>query len=814
MYRSPLLMALAAMAWLLALPAAIAAPWEQIAPPGGRVVSVAIGGVNGHVYAVATTQPDGGARAYRTVDNGASWQVGDVPTGCQAAGYVALDVRSDGQVIAQCGDRFFASRDEMRTWRRFSPPDLTGIMVFDPVNPQRAVFRSYTNLLYATVDDGATWIPRLDPDVVPYSLAFDPGKPGRLVGLTAPYPPTYTYEYVHESLDYGATWRFVSTIFVSPPYCVTGTLSSDPAGTLYRFSSCGILRSDDGGVVWQAKGMPPGDPYFLYPMAVDPTRRGYLLVRTTAGLWESFDSADSWASLPGPPGTLVYAADVAGAIWIATDLGVQAYDRAQRSWSNRSNGIDANDATLVAPTAAGTLLVQGRLGVLQSQDNGVSWTPVVIDGEGTFAVYPNLSDRNSLLAQTTSLRLFRTTDGGRTWTFTAPAVPPPNAYIHPATDLKPLGPQPGLVYGIYEACETGFTGCQWNRKDVVKSIDGGTTWVKTPSGAGDGTRLFVGPADPKLLLAGGQNGGFRSRDGGEHWEQVSTDYQFGGSLVPDPLDAARWYRVVYGGQVALSIDTGSTWVDISPPYMIATGVDLVIDATDTRRLYLVHGDGGVSASDDRGAHWRLIVSPSRFVNAVPDSARLAAGTPATLYAGAEQGALRLALGGALVPQPVRAVEYYRPQFDHYFVTASVSEMAKLDQGTPSPLTFARTGLEFNVWPAGTPPPTGASAVCRFYGLPEKGLDSHFFSAFPAECEAVKQRFAGTWLFETPDAFVAGVPDAAGKCPGTTTSVYRLFNNRTDANHRYTTSRAVRDAMVAAGWIAEGYGQDGVAMCAP
>ena len=45
-------------------------------------------------------------------------------------------------------------------------------------------------------------------------------------------------------------------------------------------------------------------------------------------------------------------------------------------------------------------------------------------------------------------------------------------------------------------------------------------------------------------------------------------------------------------------------------------------------------------------------------------------------------------------------------------------------------------------------------------------------------------------------------------------MYRLFSDRADANHRYTIDRALRDAMVAHGWLAEGDGPDTVLMCAP
>jgi uncharacterized protein YfaP (DUF2135 family) len=55
---------------------------------------------------------------------------------------------------------------------------------------------------------------------------------------------------------------------------------------------------------------------------------------------------------------------------------------------------------------------------------------------------------------------------------------------------------------------------------------------------------------------------------------------------------------------------------------------------------------------------------------------------------------------------------------------------------------------------------------------------------------------------------------AGACPANTIPVYRVFNNRPDGNHRYSTDPAIRDQMVARGGIAEGYGPNAVIMCAP
>ena len=106
---------------------------------------------------------------------------------------------------------------------------------------------------------------------------------------------------------------------------------------------------------------------------------------------------------------------------------------------------------------------------------------------------------------------------------------------------------------------------------------------------------------------------------------------------------------------------------------------------------------------------------------------------------------------------------------------------------------------------------GTSAVCRIYIPPGKG-DGHYFGRDAAECDGTMAKNP-TFVLESP-AFFHLYPPAAGTCAAGTVPVYRVYSNRADANHRYTTDRAVRDAMVAKGWLAEGDGPDFVVMCAP
>ena len=163
---------------------------------------------------------------------------------------------------------------------------------------------------------------------------------------------------------------------------------------------------------------------------------------------------------------------------------------------------------------------------------------------------------------------------------------------------------------------------------------------------------------------------------------------------------------------------------------------------------------------------------------------------------------------------LESVEYYNAALDHYFVTALADEIAKLDAGTIA--GWQRTGQRFAVFDPATPV-AGASPVCRFYGRPEAGLDSHFYSASPAECAEVLQGFGGAWMEETDDAFGVWLPDqASGQCPAASIPVYRLWNQRHDSNHRFTTDLATLQTMIALGYKAEGYGPASapVAMCAP
>ena len=165
-------------------------------------------------------------------------------------------------------------------------------------------------------------------------------------------------------------------------------------------------------------------------------------------------------------------------------------------------------------------------------------------------------------------------------------------------------------------------------------------------------------------------------------------------------------------------------------------------------------------------------------------------------------------------------EFRHAESDRYFLTMFGAEIEALDSGREP--GWSRTGAQAAVWInnyyspyddwPGRPPPSGLLPVCRLY-LPPPGGPTHFYTVSAEECELGLRNIPGM-ILETRQAFLATLPDATtGLCTQSALPMYRLWNRgATGLSHRFTPSKDTRDRMVAAGWVSEGWGPDGVAMC--
>jgi cytochrome c553 len=163
------------------------------------------------------------------------------------------------------------------------------------------------------------------------------------------------------------------------------------------------------------------------------------------------------------------------------------------------------------------------------------------------------------------------------------------------------------------------------------------------------------------------------------------------------------------------------------------------------------------------------------------------------------------------PTGTTAVEYYYADWNFYFETSFPAEIAALDGGAFGG-AWKRTGQTFNVWTQASDNPA-AVPTCRFFSTAFAPKSSHFYTPFANECDVVKTESA--WQYEAI-AFYIALADTNGMCGAGTIPLYRAYDNGMGGapNHRYTTSLAILNQMIAAGWLFEGNGNTMVFACVP
>jgi photosystem II stability/assembly factor-like uncharacterized protein len=275
--------------------------------------------------------------------------------------------------------------------------------------------------------------------------------------------------------------------------------------------------------------------------------------------------------------------------------------------------------------------------VFKSTDAGKTWTKMGLENSGRiarFAIDPR--DPDVVLAASLGHAygpqpergVYRTTDGGKTWTRTL--------YVNDSTgavDVMMDPTNPRIVYAATWQIEVHT----WGRTSfgagngIWKSTDGGVTWARL-SGHGlpktfgkvglgisranpDRVYALIETSDGVPLMGAEPERGelWRSENGGATWKLVSSDQDLGGRthyynrmmVNPDNADEAYFLAASY----SKTIDGGAT--TISMPYSEMPGGDhhdMWIDPTNGNRQIVSH-DGGLSISTNRGKTWLQVQPP-------------------------------------------------------------------------------------------------------------------------------------------------------------------------------------------------------------
>src|SRR5215472_524308 len=136
--------------------------------------------------------------------------------------------------------------------------------------------------------------------------------------------------------------------------------------------------------------------------------------------------------------------------------------------------------------------------------------------------------------------------------------------------------------------------------------DGGVTW----SDASDGLHrkyteaIRVDSRKSGVLLAGNEEGIFRSEDGGKSWRLAGASGYQVLQIEQSPHDACRWLAATEGGGLFVSTDCG---VSFESGGNLAVGrnvVDIAFDPSSRDRIAVAGWGIGVAVSNDLGRTWQ------------------------------------------------------------------------------------------------------------------------------------------------------------------------------------------------------------------
>ena len=386
------------------------------------------------------------------------------------------------------------------------------------------------------MEDVMKWIQMNEPGVAAPVGTLTKTSDGSLYAVMG-------YENIYKLPANENEWQLVNTDFLRQE--TAGNIPiAEHDGTLYIIPSDELFASTDDGKTWNAIGTCPNGHVRELLITEDA-----FYVTLNEGIFRSDDAGNSWKNMNDGLDSRftqksgIYTLQLSGGtLFVGTSLGIYRFKTG--TWEHLQLPVD------------NTVVVRS---LVVSEDNIYVAVEVnVMEGDGTPEEnYHNLCDLSK-----DSWWVFRSTDGGDSWTDITPAD---------ARDLlmKTLPPIKLLASGKTVLLIGGEEGV------VARSMDCGNTWRSTESSGITPMQFSVSSAvalDESTFYTGGITGIHRSRDGGETWHRFNTRFEcrvynlISLETSSDSKASKVLYATVAGG-VVKSTDAGSSWtaVDIERP---------------------------------------------------------------------------------------------------------------------------------------------------------------------------------------------------------------------------------------------------------
>ncbi|MFQ5689858.1 MAG: glycosyl hydrolase [Gemmatimonadota bacterium] len=427
-----------------------------------------------------------------------------------------------------------------------------------------------------------------------------PFRGGRATAVAGVPSETETYYFggagggVWKTEDAGVTWRNVSDGFFhtasvgaiavagSDPNVVYAGMGESAVRGVTTSHGDGVYRSTDAGATWTHVGLEatraisrirvdPRDPDRVY-VAAQGAPFGPSEQR---GVYRSLDGGRTWERV-------LYVNPTTGASDLSLDptnpriLYAALWDHQRKPWVIRSGGPGS--------------------GLYRSTDGGDTWKKLEkglpeLMGKTSVDVSPADPSRVWAIVEAEEGGLFRSDDGGATWKrLNSKRVLRARAWYYTEVFADPTDRE--TVYVL--------------NAPILRSVDGGRTFVEVPDPHGDNHDLWINPNDDRVLIDANDGGANISFNRGETWStqknqptaqiyRLSTDHVFpyrlyGGQQDNTSVAISAW--VTHGGGIGWKdwFDAGGgeaatvAFDPEHPAYIYATDIQGVLTELDTRTM--------------------------------------------------------------------------------------------------------------------------------------------------------------------------------------------------------------------------------------
>lgn len=273
-----------------------------------------------------------------------------------------------------------------------------------------------------------------------------------------------------------------------------------------------------------------------------------------------------------------------------------------------------NTAQLSAPSATVVWALVANTRLFVSTDRGDTWKEQKLPAQTSNALVSFIDDHEGWLAalgaptgscQAQSFELAHTADAGATWSPLAVTGIPPaqcknNLAFRDATNGLVTASDGTAAPVVYRTTDGGRT---WTASQPLPQAPGSTGGLTVVSVRAFGTTVLADVTDQAKHYA------YRSSDGGTTWTYANT--------APNQQDviafvtATRWLQISSPGNSKETTDGGATWHAFTTDYQQAAPIPPVVTFGDAQVGYATVR-GAIQRTVDGGAHWTSIRTPGTF----------------------------------------------------------------------------------------------------------------------------------------------------------------------------------------------------------